>query len=130
MKKTFKKIFAGLAAIAIAVTSLSVAALAYYQTNDSTYRIIYQWDNTFSRVINNGDLDRLLVSSVAVYDNKTGVQVDYVLASGVKGYGEQVEAKLTKVYSTSNYNFTLYGSAHGSGQTQSPVVSSQTHYLP
>ncbi len=120
MKKVFKKITA--LAIAAAITAgLSIGVSANSVTDPNGYGN-FEWSAFYAKTTNITNEDRRVSAVINVFEDNTGKPVGGSITASTYGtYGTYTTARNTE-YSSSRYNFQMYGEVYQTPAYQSPVV--------
>lgn len=118
MRKTFKKIMAGLLTICAMVGTISTYASAYRVTG--TDKGTFEWFWYEATITDLTNQNRLIDVSIMVYEDNTGVPVELLYTSKITD--RYINKSLTlqnKEYPATEYNFELYGRVYNSTAKES-----------
>ncbi len=120
MKKIFKKMTA--IAIATAITTGLCIGISANSVTDSKGYGNFEWTSSYAKTTNITNNSRRVSAVINIFEDNTGRPVGGSLTDSDYGtYGTYAIAKNTQ-YSSSKYNFQMYGEVYSSPAYQSPIV--------
>lgn len=119
-----RKIFKQMTATAIAATmaiGLCISVSANIVTDPNGYGT-FEWSSSYAKTTNITNDSRRVSAVIKVFEDNTGRPAGSdITASDYGIYGTSATARNTK-YSSSKYNFQVYGEVYASPAYQSPIV--------
>lgn len=120
MKRILKKMT--VATITAAMTVGLCIGVSANSVTDSNGYGAFEWNSSYAKTTNITNDSRRVSSVINVFEDNTGKPVGGSITTSSSGaYGTSATARNTQ-YSSSKYNFQMYGEVYASPAYQSPVV--------
>ncbi|MBQ9314738.1 MAG: hypothetical protein IJ220_07105 [Clostridia bacterium] len=118
MNKLTKRLAAIGAAMTMAVSMMSMVASAYNISETGVGA--FEWYTTSAKITNTSTSSCYMESHINVYKDKTGEFVTSISKNATGGYNTYAKA-VNSSYSSSNYNFEIWGTIYNSSSPMSGV---------